>query len=570
MGLVLNRPTETTVADAAPELEPLTGPYERVYQGGPVQPRAVVVLAEFAGPGAAAHRRHGRHRLRPRRRRPRRAGIETRRGRVYAGYAGWGPGQLEGELEDEGWIVVEHPLADELFSPGPDGLWHDVLERQGGQLALVARMPLDPSLNWNVGGPASGAMDSSLPVHRWSGLPPSRPLRRRASARELADRRGERVELEPLRLGDLAAREPSSRGGPRGDEAVHALDLVVRCSRRSSRRGPSRARGRAPRASRGARRRRRLAGVGVPAGDVPAAAIPVGVTDEQHPVSVAEDALHAVDVGPQRRPGELRDAVGDAVADRAPAAPGAGAATSSTARPDAPRCVSTYSPAVRSTADARARTAHRRPRTPDRRRPDLGHRPLQLPLPVLHARRGPAVARARRRPVASRRSSALVALLARWASTRCGSPAASRSCARDFPRARGDARARPGRRRPRRHDERLPAGARRRGARRRGRAPLQRLDRLAASATASSQMTRRDALPQVLRGLERSPPTPQAHPIKVNAVAHARLHRGRGAAVRRASPASIPTRCASSSSCRWTPTTRGRRPGAHRRRDPRD
>ena len=76
-----------------------------------------------------------------------RAGIETRRGRVYAGYAGWGPGQLEGELEDEGWIVVEHPLADELFSPGPDDLWHDVLERQGGQLALVARMPLDPSLN---------------------------------------------------------------------------------------------------------------------------------------------------------------------------------------------------------------------------------------------------------------------------------------------------------------------------------------------------------------------------------------------------------------------------------------
>jgi len=54
---------------------------------------------------------------------------------------------LEGELEDEGWIVVEHPLADELFSPGPDDLWHDVLERQGGQLALVARMPLDPSLN---------------------------------------------------------------------------------------------------------------------------------------------------------------------------------------------------------------------------------------------------------------------------------------------------------------------------------------------------------------------------------------------------------------------------------------
>src|SRR5919107_1396620 len=120
MGLVLNRPTETTVAEAAPELSGLTGPAERVHQGGPVQPRAVVVLAEF--------------------RDLERAGSETLRGRVYAGYAGWGPGQLEGELEDEGWIVVEHPLADELFSPGPDGLWHDVLDRQGGHLSLIARM----------------------------------------------------------------------------------------------------------------------------------------------------------------------------------------------------------------------------------------------------------------------------------------------------------------------------------------------------------------------------------------------------------------------------------------------
>src|SRR5918994_1289429 len=105
MGLVLNRPTETTVEEAAPELSPLTGPAERVHQGGPVQP-----------------------------------GTETLRGRVYAGYAGWGPGQLESELEEEGWIVVEHPLPDELFSPGPDALWHDVLERQGGHLALIARM----------------------------------------------------------------------------------------------------------------------------------------------------------------------------------------------------------------------------------------------------------------------------------------------------------------------------------------------------------------------------------------------------------------------------------------------
>jgi putative transcriptional regulator len=112
-----------------------------------VQPRAVVVLAEFADPGAAAHIVLEDVGFVPADADLERTGDETRRGRVYAGYAGWSPGQLEDELEDEGWIVVDRPLPDELFSPDPDDLWHDVLERQGGHLALIARMPLDPSLN---------------------------------------------------------------------------------------------------------------------------------------------------------------------------------------------------------------------------------------------------------------------------------------------------------------------------------------------------------------------------------------------------------------------------------------
>jgi putative transcriptional regulator len=147
MGLVLNRPTDTTVAEAAPELSALTGPSELVHQGGPVQPRAVVVLAEFEDPDSAAHVVSGDIGFVRADADLEQTGDETRRGRVYAGYAGWGPGQLESELEDEGWIIVEDPLPAELFSPEPDGLWHDVLDRQGGHLALIARMPLDPSLN---------------------------------------------------------------------------------------------------------------------------------------------------------------------------------------------------------------------------------------------------------------------------------------------------------------------------------------------------------------------------------------------------------------------------------------
>ena len=70
----------------------------------------------------------------------------VRRGRVYAGYSGWGAGQLEAELAEEAWIV-EPPLPAELFAPDPEELWPHVLARKGGQFALLARMPDDPTLN---------------------------------------------------------------------------------------------------------------------------------------------------------------------------------------------------------------------------------------------------------------------------------------------------------------------------------------------------------------------------------------------------------------------------------------
>ncbi|CAN5398097.1 hypothetical protein BH10ACT11_BH10ACT11_07610 [soil metagenome] len=53
---------------------------------------------------------------------------------------------MEAELEEEAWIV-EAPLPTELFPDDPDALWSDVLSRMGGEFALVARMPDDPSMN---------------------------------------------------------------------------------------------------------------------------------------------------------------------------------------------------------------------------------------------------------------------------------------------------------------------------------------------------------------------------------------------------------------------------------------
>jgi putative transcriptional regulator len=66
--------------------------------------------------------------------------------RAFVGHSGWGPGQLEAELETGDWIL-EPARRRDVFSASPLDLWADVLTRKGGSYALVARMPMDPSLN---------------------------------------------------------------------------------------------------------------------------------------------------------------------------------------------------------------------------------------------------------------------------------------------------------------------------------------------------------------------------------------------------------------------------------------
>ena len=146
VGLILNRCSEATVGEAVPQLTTLAPAEEQVFVGGPVNPEGVSVLAEFDDPDDAGvvvldnvgfvalddaledgPPAVGRH-------------------RVFAGVAGWGPEQLEGEFEREDWIVEPAEL-DDIFTDDPDALWSDLLRRKGGQYELVARMPLDPSLN---------------------------------------------------------------------------------------------------------------------------------------------------------------------------------------------------------------------------------------------------------------------------------------------------------------------------------------------------------------------------------------------------------------------------------------
>lgn len=140
MGLVLNRPSETSVAEAVPELSQLSGGGEPVYVGGPVSTDSVLALAEVEDPDDASELVLGDVGF------VQDPDVVARRGRIFVGYAGWSAGQIEVELDEEAWIVVPAEV-DDVFSSEPDGLWSEVLRRQGGPFALLATMPLDPSLN---------------------------------------------------------------------------------------------------------------------------------------------------------------------------------------------------------------------------------------------------------------------------------------------------------------------------------------------------------------------------------------------------------------------------------------
>lgn len=145
VGVVLNRASEVEVADAAPPLAGLVPAGDRLFVGGPVQPQAAVVVADFEHPERAQVVAFGSIGFLPDEVEPEEIG-ELRQARVFAGYAGWGPGQLESELEEGSWIV-EPARPEDVFTPAPEELWSDVVRRKGPEFRLMSTMPLDPSSN---------------------------------------------------------------------------------------------------------------------------------------------------------------------------------------------------------------------------------------------------------------------------------------------------------------------------------------------------------------------------------------------------------------------------------------
>ena len=145
LGVVLNRALDVTVEETLPTLSDLVPAGEPLFQGGPVQPASPVLLAELTHPelfdvpvfesvgflvGEVS------------------ADIKPSilRARVFAGYSGWAPGQLEAEMAADTWII-EAARGDDVFTDAPDLLWSRVLERKGPEYRQLSRMPYDPSMN---------------------------------------------------------------------------------------------------------------------------------------------------------------------------------------------------------------------------------------------------------------------------------------------------------------------------------------------------------------------------------------------------------------------------------------
>ena len=144
MGLVLSRPSSVPAVEAVPLLEGLPGAEGPVFVGGPVQPQAFMVLAEFGDLDDSVAPIFDHVGFMSADAEPELLSIQ--RVRLFAGYAGWAAGQLEAELEEPSWLVVPAD-GDDPFVDDPDVLWRAAVNRAGDAVSLMKNMPYDPGLN---------------------------------------------------------------------------------------------------------------------------------------------------------------------------------------------------------------------------------------------------------------------------------------------------------------------------------------------------------------------------------------------------------------------------------------
>jgi putative transcriptional regulator len=153
LGVVLNRPTQVAVGQVLEQWTDMVTEPSVVFRGGPVAPSSALALALVPGKdepigwraldGAPSLARLGLLDLDTP---PSVLAPAIQSLRVYAGYAGWSPGQLDAEIDEGAWHVISAEPGD-VFAVAPQTLWRTVLRRQEGDLAFLATYPDDPGLN---------------------------------------------------------------------------------------------------------------------------------------------------------------------------------------------------------------------------------------------------------------------------------------------------------------------------------------------------------------------------------------------------------------------------------------
>lgn len=147
-GVVLNRPSQVRVLDVLPQWSDLAVGARTLYVGGPVEKNAALCLARCV-PGvqpAGWTSVTGQIGLTDLDADPGRLESDVHELRIFAGYSGWGQGQLQNEIDEGAWFLIPGLPSDVFVDPAVD-LWREVLRRQTGSLALLSTYPDDPHLN---------------------------------------------------------------------------------------------------------------------------------------------------------------------------------------------------------------------------------------------------------------------------------------------------------------------------------------------------------------------------------------------------------------------------------------
>lgn len=149
LGVIINRASELAVDELLPRWADLINDPPFIFNGGPVEPNGFIGVAETYGETpehSAVVAGDSRLVTLDLEGDPALVAGQVSRLRIFRGYAGWGPGQLDGEISHGAWFTIE-PTDDDLWTDRPEDLCERVLGRQKGSLRWFANAPSDPSVN---------------------------------------------------------------------------------------------------------------------------------------------------------------------------------------------------------------------------------------------------------------------------------------------------------------------------------------------------------------------------------------------------------------------------------------